>query len=127
MSEKRRDTFIFRGEWLDEMKHLPQETQSKIITDLVMYGTGREPFYTDDPIVVLYVNAKKGSIDFSNNNYLEKMERGGKSGPSKKVNDVEIERLARNLQTAEEIAKTLGVSVSTVYHSEGWKNRNLKG
>ena len=33
------DTFVFYGEWLDNIKDLPVEEQDKIIADVVRYGT----------------------------------------------------------------------------------------
>ena len=36
------DTFVFYGEWLDNIKDLPIEEQDKIIADVVRYGTRKE-------------------------------------------------------------------------------------
>ena len=65
----------------------------------------------------------KGRIDYSKNQYAQKVEQGTKGGRPKKVNSEEIYRLAREGKTAQEIANTLGCSKTAIDHDEGWKNR----
>jgi len=48
----------------------------------------------------------------------------GKSvGRNKVVSDEDIAELARAGKKAKEIAELLGVSVDSVYHAAGWRNR----
>jgi hypothetical protein len=46
------------------------------------------------------------------------------AGAKKKVNDKKIYEMARDGKTSREIATELGLSKSSVDHSDGWRNRN---
>ena len=118
--------FVFYGEWLDNLKHLPQETQDKIIAEMVRYGVGEEPVYTDDILVTTTVQFVKGAIDKSKNNYQDRINAGLKHGRSKKIDDNEVYRLAQEGLKSQEIADRLGVSKSTIDHNAGWLNRKKK-
>ena len=54
------DTFIVRGEWLDNIETLPLDMQDKVIAEIVRYGTRRTTQYDDDPVVFSIVNGYKG-------------------------------------------------------------------
>lgn len=117
------NTFIMRGEWLQNIAGMPIEMQDKVIAEIVRYGTGQELVYTDDYVISSIVNMVKGSIDFSIDNYEQKVMNGQKGGRKKKIDDDQIYELAKNGMTAQEIADELGVSKSSVDKSEGWKRR----
>ena len=116
--------FVFYGEWIDNIKHLPVETQDKIIADIVRYGIGTEGEHIDDPLAGTIVNFTKGAIDRAKNEYLKKIEAGKNYGRKKVTNDEEIYRLAKEGKKAQEIATILGIGKSTVEHNIGWKSRN---
>ena len=117
------NTFIMRGEWLQNIAGMPIEMQDKVIAEIVRYGTGQELIYTNDYVISSIVNMVKGSIDFSIDNYEQKVMNGQKGGRKKKIDDDQIYELAKNGMTAQEIADELGVSKSSVDKSEGWKRR----
>lgn len=117
------DTFVVYGEWLDNIKTLPQEQQDKIIADIVRYGTRRETLYDDDPFICSMVNMLKGRIDANIFAYEQKIKMSKSAGRKKRYNDEMIYDLAQQGKTAEEIAKELGCSKSTIDKSNGWKNR----
>ena len=118
-------TFVFYGDWLDNIKGLPVDVQDKIIADIVRYGVEEEMQYTDDMTVQMAVNFTKRAIDSTKNKYKEKIEMGRVGGKAKrKIDDKAIYDLARQGMKSDEIAKNLNVSKSSVDHSEGWKNRN---
>lgn len=117
------NTFIMRGEWLQNIAGMPIEMQDKVIAEIVRYGTGQELVYTDDYVISSIVNMVKGSIDFSIDNYEQKVMNGQKGGRKKKIDDDQIYGLATKGMTAQEIADELGVSKSSVDKSEGWKRR----
>ena len=71
------DTFIMRGEWIDNISTLPAEIQDKVLADIVRFGTGRPTLYDNDPIVFSLVNGYKGSMVNNTNDY--KNENGGYS------------------------------------------------
>ena len=107
------NTFVFYGEWIDNIKDLPIEEQDKIIADIVRYGTRKELQHENDTYASAIVNMLKGRID---NNIYEY---------EKKVDDRQIYDMAREGKTASQIALELGCSKATVDKNEGWKNRKI--
>lgn len=118
-------TFIVHREWLDSIKNLPIEQQDKIIAEFVRYGTDLGLKHPDDALTQSFVNILKSRIDFSKNKYEKKVQAGKSAGRKKKVDDNEILRLALRGMKSAEIAEKLGVSKSTIDHSDGWKRRKL--
>lgn len=118
-------TFIVHREWLDSIKNLPIEQQDKIIAEFVRYGTDLGLKHPDDALTQSFVNILKSRIDFSKNKYEKKVQAGKSAGRKKKVDDDEILRLALRGMKSVEIAEKLGVSKSTIDHSDGWKRRKL--
>lgn len=118
-------TFIVHREWLDSIKNLPIEQQDKIIAEFVRYGTDLGLKHPDDVLTQSFVNILKSRIDFSKNKYEKKVQAGKSAGRKKKVDDDEILHLALEGMKSAEIAEKLGVSKSTIDHSDGWKRRKL--
>lgn len=118
-------TFIVHREWLDSIKNLPIEQQDKIIAEFVRYGTDLGLKHPDDALTQSFVNILKSRIDFSKNKYEKKVQAGKSAGRKKKVDNDEILRLALGGMKSAEIAEKLGVSKSTIDHSDGWKKRKL--
>lgn len=118
-------TFIVHREWLDSIKNLPIEQQDKIIAEFVRYGTDLGLKHPDDALTQSFVNILKSRIDFSKNKYEKKVQAGKSAGRKKKTDDDEILRLALGGMKSAEIAEKLGVSKSTIDHSDGWKRRKL--
>lgn len=118
-------TFIVHREWLDSIKNLPIEQQDKIIAEFVRYGTDLGLKHPDDALTQSFVNILKSRIDFSKNKYEKKVQAGKSAGRKKKIDNDEILRLALGGMRSAEIAEKLGVSKSTIDHSDGWKRRNL--
>lgn len=119
--------FVFYGEWLENIKGLPNEQQMKIIYDMVQYGTGNEPQFQDDPVVAMGLNFVKGAIDKSKQDYINKINNGNNYGRKKTISDNVIYDLAHNERlTAQQIADRTGYGKSTIQHSKGWVNRQLE-
>lgn len=118
------DTFIVRGEWLENIETLPLEMQDKILAEIVRYGTRKPMRYEDDAVVFSIVNGYKGRIDSTIKDYESKLDMSKTAGRKKKVDDMKIYELAKQGKTAQIIADELGVSKSTVDKSIGWKMRN---
>lgn len=123
--ERLSSTFIVHKDWLDSILTLPVEQQDKIIGDFVRYGVGNELEHIDDPITISFVNLLKGRIDYTINEYEKKLKMSKTAGRKKKVNDLEVYQIARDNPdyTSQDIANMLGVSKSSIDHSDGWKNR----
>jgi hypothetical protein len=117
-------TFIVHRDWLDAIEMLPIEQQDKIIADIIRHGTELPAAHADDPNVVSYVNLLRGRIDASKNDYAKKIENGKTNGRKKMLDSKEVYRLAQLKKSAKEIAIELGVGVDSIYHDDGWKNRN---
>ncbi len=117
------DTFVMRGEWIDNISTLPPDIQDKVLADIVRFGTGRETLYDDDPIVFSLVNGYKGSMTNTTNEYLKRLEMSKGAGRKKKIDDQRVYELAREGKTAQEVADELGVSKSAIDKNDGWKNR----
>jgi len=120
------NTFIFHGDWIDHISNLSYDQQKEIVMRIVMYGTEHGDLPTDDPVVEAAFNFVKGSIDRSKEKYEYNMAQGQKGGRPMKKNDAKIYILAQEGYTATQIGQSLGISASTVQHSEGWKNRKDK-
>lgn len=120
--------FVFYGEWLENIKGLPNEQQMKIIYDMVQYGTGNEPQFQDDPVVAMGLNFVKGAIDKSKQDYINKINSGNNYGRKKTTSDNVIYNLAHNEHlTVKQIVERTGYGESTIQHSKGWANRQLEG
>ena len=118
------DTFIFHKEWIENVLNFPVEKQDQILGDIVRYGAGMKLEHTDDVTVDFAVKVLKSRIDYSKSKYEQKVQAGKNSGRKKKYDDEQIYTLAREGKKAKEIAKIIGVSESTVNHSQGWQNKN---
>lgn len=96
-----------------------------MLTAIMDYGvTGEcDLLGMDDMVQNIFQNMIKPSIDRSQKKYKEAIDYGKTHGRPKTIDDVEIVRLWKEGKKAKEIAKTLGISETAVYHSEGWKNR----
>lgn len=118
------ETFVVHKEWLDNISSLPVEMQDKIIAEFVRYGCGLDSAHPDDAVAQSMVNMLKNRIDFSKDKYQQKVEMSKTAGRKKKINDMEVYKLAREGKKATEIASILECSKSAVDHSEGWRQRS---
>ena len=118
--------FVFYGEWLENIKGLPAEDQMKIVYDMVQYGTGNEPQYQDNPVVAMGLNFVKGAIERSKQDYINKVNNGNNYGRKRVVINSEIYNLAKSGMNSTQISEELGISKSSVDHSEGWRKRKEK-
>lgn len=117
------DTFIVRGEWLENIETLPLDMQDKVLAEIVRYGTRKPTMYDNDPVIFSIVNAYKGRIDNTIQDYENKVAMSKTAGRKKKIDDKKVYELARKGMTAQEVAEELGLSKSSVDKSEGWRNR----
>lgn len=117
------NNFIFYGDWLKNIKDLPVEVQDKVIAEIVRYGTDTESLHEDDLVVSAMVNFTKRAIDQAKDDYQKKIEAGKNYGRKKSLDDKEVYELAKSGKKSGEIAEILGVSKSSIDHSDGWKNR----
>lgn len=117
------DSFVFKKKWIDKIEALPVEQQNQILAEIVRYGTGAEMKYGGDAYISSLVKMVTDEIDFSKEKYNEKLIMSQFAGRKKKVDDSQVLRLALEGKNSTEIAEILGVSKSSIDHSEGWKQR----
>lgn len=117
------DSFVFKKKWIDKIEALPVEQQNQILAEIVRYGTGAEMKYEEDAYISSLVKMVTDEIDFSKEKYNEKLIMSQFAGRKKKVDDSQVLRLALEGKNSTEIAEILGVSKSSIDHSEGWKQR----
>lgn len=122
------NTFIFFPEWLEDLKSLSDDRAifNEAIAEIVLYGAGAEwqNMLTDNKLIQAITNHAKRDLEFSKSKYQNKIESGKNGGRPKKVNDKEIYELAKKGMKSAEIAAELGISKSSIDHSDGWRARN---
>lgn len=123
MASNNVDSFVFKKKWIDKIEALPVEQQNQILAEIVRYGTGAEMKYEEDAYISSLVKMVTDEIDFSKEKYNEKLVMSQFGGRKKKVDDSQVLRLALEGKNSTEIAEILGVSKSSIDHSEGWKQR----
>jgi hypothetical protein len=118
--------FVFYQNWRDFIKGLSsQADQLQLMTAIIDYGvTGEYDELAMSPMVRNTFNTMiKPAIDRSQKNYADSVEYGKSHGRPRTINDDRIRDLFKKGMKADAIAKELGISVTSVYHSDGWKNR----
>lgn len=121
--------FVFYSNWRDYLEKLSsKDDQHQLMKLIIDYGvTGEYDAIGVDPMILnTFESIIKPSIDRSQRNYANSQNYGKEFGRPKTVNDELIIELFKNGHKAESIAKELGISVASVYHSEGWKHRKEK-
>ncbi len=115
--------FVFYKDWIENIKDLPIDIQDKIIAEIVRYGVNEELMHENDATIQMAVNFTKKAIDDSKAKYKAKIEYGKNVGRGKKIDDKAVYDLAQMGKKSAEIAQILGVSKSSVDHSQGWRLR----
>lgn len=118
--------FVFYSDWRNFIRGLSsQADQLQLMTAIVDYGvTGEYDELAMSPMVRNTFNTMiKPAIDRSQKNYADSVEYGKSHGRPRTINDDRIRDLFKKGMKADAIAKELGISVTSVYHSDGWKNR----
>lgn len=117
------DSFVFKRKWIEKIAALPVEQQDQIIAEIARYGVGLPMRRDGDAYITSMVKLITDEIDFSKEKYQERLVMSQFAGRKKKVDDEQILKLALQGKNSTEIAEILGVSKSSIDHSEGWKQR----
>ena len=123
MAANELDSFVFKRKWIEKIAALPVEQQDQIIAEIARYGVGLPMRRDSDAYIASMVKLVTDEIDFSKEKYQERLVMSQFAGRKKKVDDEQILKLALQGKNSTEIAKILGVSKSSIDHSEGWKQR----
>lgn len=118
--------FVFYPNWRDFILKLNSEKDQLQLHRLIMdYGvTGEyDPTGVDPLVLNTFESIIKPQIDRSQKNYENSQNYGKEHGRPKTVNDERIKQLFKQGLRADGIAQELGISITAVYHSNGWKNR----
>ena len=118
-------SFIFYPEWLDYIQRVADADKLDLYNIIVEYGCHGEYSNENAMMVNIFESFIRPKIDTAQKNYEEKINAGKMYGRKKTVDDEQIAFLAQQGFKAKQIASSLGVSTDAVYHSDGWKNRNL--
>ena len=117
------NSFVFKRKWIEKIAALPVEQQDQIIAEIARYGVGLPLQRDSDAYIASMVKLVTDEIDFSKEKYQERLVMSQFAGRKKKVDDEQVLRLALEGKNSTEIAEILGVSKSSIDHSEGWKKR----
>ena len=119
-------TFIFYPEWLDYIDRLNNEKDKLDLYDIIISYGCRGEYSNENPMMVsIFESFIKHKIDIAQANYEDRVSMGKTVGRKKTVNDDAIKTLAQSGLKARDIAERLNISTDAVYHSEGWKTRDL--
>ena len=119
-------TFIFYPDWLDFIERINNEKEKLDLYNIIVsYGCHGEYTNENQMMIAVFESLIKPKIDLAQCRYEEKISMGKNFGRKKVIDDATVSALAKDGMRAKDIAQTLGVSEATVYHSDGWKNRNL--
>ena len=120
-------TFIFYPEWLDLINMMEQdEDKLDLYNMIVLYGCqGIETSSKNSVVTAVFKTLIKPKIDIAQKHYEERVNAGKTYGRKRKVDDEQVKALAQQGMKAKDIAIELDVSADAIYHSDGWKNRNL--
>lgn len=119
-------TFIFYPDWLDCIKRMSNDKDKLDLFNIIAdYGCHGEYSSENVMMINIFESLIKPKIDIAQGRYEEKINAGKAFGRKKIVGDDEIRMLAKSGMKAKEIAAQLNISEASVYHSDGWKDRNL--
>ena len=119
-------TFIFYPDWLDCIERLNEDKDKlDLFSIITQYGCRGEYSTENQMMAGIFESLIKPKIDIAQGRYEEKINGGKNSGRKRVIDDDEIKSLAQTGMKAKDIASQLNVSVDAIYHSDGWKNRNL--
>lgn len=119
-------TFIFYPDWLDFIERINNDKDKLDLYNIIVsYGCHGEYINENQMMIAVFESLIKPKIDLAQGRYEEKINMGKNFGRKKVIDDATVNALAKDGMRAKDIAKKLNISVDAVYHSEGWKNRNL--
>ena len=119
-------TFIFYPDWLDFIERINDDNDKLDLYNIIVsYGCHGEYQNKNPMMTAVFESLIKPKIDIAQGRYEEKISAGKTYGRKKTIDDDQIKTLAQGGMRAKDIASTLGISEAAIYHSDGWKNRNL--
>lgn len=119
-------TFIFYPDWLDCIERMSSDADKlDLFSIITQYGCHGEYQSDNTMMTAVFESLIKPKIDIAQGRYEEKVNAGRAYGRKRTVDDEQIKALAQTGMKAKDIASQLDVSVDAVYHSDGWKYRNL--
>ena len=119
-------TFIFYPDWLDFIDRISDDRDKLDLYNIIVsYGCHGEYSNENPMMTAVFESLIKPKIDIAQGRYEERINAGKVSGRKRKVDDEQVKALAQTGMKAKDIAIELDVSVDAIYHSDGWKYRNL--
>ena len=117
-------SMIFMKHWLNKMEDLTEEQKGKVCYCALKYGLLGVDEPPNDPVAKMAYNFIVPQINEIQKKFTTAQNKGHAGGRPKKISDQQVWDMAHNQHmTGAEIAKNLGVPKTTVYSSEGWRQR----
>lgn len=119
------DKIVIMKSWLERIKNRTNKEQYREICEKILdYGLFEDFEESEDNLVNSHLDWLLPQIDLMKEKYGNMIEQGKKGGRPSTINQQEVWRMfnEENMNGAE-IAKALGIPTTTLYSTEGWKNR----
>ena len=118
------NSMIFMEHWLNKMEDLTEEQKGQVCYSALKYGLQGVNEPPSDPVAKMAYNFIVPQITEIQKKFTTAQNKGHAGGRPKKVSDQEIWKMAHDQHmSGAEIARSLGIPKTTVYSSEGWKQR----
>lgn len=118
------NSMIFMKHWLKKIESLTEEQKGEVCYRILVYGLTGEDISPKDPVAKMAYDFIKPQIEQIQKKFKIDQTRGKAGGRPKQISDEQIWDLAHNQgMKGAEIAEKLGIPKTTVYSSEGWRQR----
>lgn len=122
---RKTDRVVVMKHWVDNVIDMLSEEQLKEFSYAILkYGLYEEYYESKDVAVKMALNFVLPQIDLMLDSYEERKEFGTNVGRKKSINDMEVWNMYQQGMSGAEIARKLGKPTSTIYSTDGWKNRD---
>lgn len=119
-----RDQMLVMRHWLENIKKNGTLEQIKEVYYRIMeYGIFEKKHPSEDPVVNIALDSVYTQIDIMQEKYEQDKKNGRRGGRPVVVDNGKIWKLAREGKSGIEISTELGIPKTTVYSSEGWRQR----
>jgi hypothetical protein len=121
-----RDKMIVMKNWLSQLEGCGIEQQKEICYLMLKYGLQGEYKESKDVAVNVAMNFITPQIDAMQEEYDKQVAKGKTGGRPSTIDNKIIWTMAQEGKTGAKIAEELNVPKTTIYSSQGWKQRNNK-
>lgn len=110
--------------WFNSIEKIGTEEQVKdFLYGIYKYGIEEENYVSNDQVVNIALDNVFTQIDAMQESYERDKTNGRKGGRPCKIDNKRVWEMARNGKSGIEISEELGVPKTTIYSSDGWRQR----